>query len=363
MGEVPAPVWIDSDAALAHVMADVGSVIAVDTEFQRTDTFFPLAGLFQVCSGDAVWLLDPLVIKDFTPFVRVLEDASVTKVMHACLEDLELFWCHLGARPLNVFDTQLACAYVNTRWSIGLVSLIEAEIGVQLQQSHTRSDWLRRPLSAGQLRYAAEDVWYLPALHSILQGKLAASGRLTWFVEDMNRFGIHEPEAPEAYYASVHRAWLLDTPALGRLQALCTWRELTARNINIPRKRVLPDETLFDLARAELVSPEMLARFMSPGAVRRFSAEIMRIHAGSAPATESVEAPLTPGEGRQVKRLREVAAALAEEWKFAPELVARKRDLEALFRHFRESGTLSPVYSGWRRDVVGQQLLAALGGQ
>jgi len=361
MREIPAPLRIDTDEALVRVMDRAAEVIAVDTEFQRTDTFYPLAGLFQVCSGDEVWLLDPLAIKDFSPFVRILEDPSRTKVMHACLEDLELFWCHLGVKPVNVFDTQLANAYVNPRWSIGLVALIEAELGIRLEQSHTRSDWLRRPLSDGQLRYAAEDVWYLPALHSILQQKLTDNGRLQWFAEDMHRFAVYEPEVPEAYYASVNRAWLLDAPALGRLQALCTWRERTARTINIPRKRVLPDEALYDLANVERVDEETLAGVMSPGAVRRFGPEIIRIHAGSEPAKVRIDSPLTPGEGKHIKQLREVAAALAEEQKFAPELVARKRDLEALFRHFRVSGTLSPVYSGWRRDVVGDQLLAALG--
>lgn len=361
MHEIPAPLWIDTDEVLAQVMARAADVIAVDTEFQRTDTFYPLAGLFQVCSGDEVWLLDPRSIKDFSPFIRVLEDPARTKVMHACLEDLELFWCHLGVKPVSVFDTQLANAYVNTRWSIGLVALIEAELGIRLQQSHTRSDWLRRPLSDGQLRYAAEDVWYLPSLHAILEQKLADNGRLQWFAEDMKRFGVYEPEVPESYFESVNRAWLLDAPALGRLKALCTWRESMARTINIPRKRVLPDETLYDLANAGSMSEETLARVMSPGAVRRFGHEIMRVYGSSEPAQERIELPLTPSEGKHVKQLREVAAALAEKQGFAAELVARKRDLEALVRHFRESGTLSPVYSGWRRDVVGDQLLTALG--
>lgn len=361
MVDVPAPLWIDSDAALAAAMADVGPVVAIDTEFQRTDTFFPLAGLFQLCSGDRVWLLDPLAITDFSPFVEILEDTAITKVMHACIEDLELLWHHLGTQPRNVFDTQLAYAYVSPRYSIGLVGLIEAELGIALQQSHTRSDWLRRPLSPGQLRYAAEDVWFLLPLHERLVSRLEATGRRQWFSEDMQHHGVYSPDDPERYYENVSRAWSLDANGLGRLQALCTWRERVAREINIPRRRLVTDEGLFELARRATISRNDLEEVMNPGTARRFAEAIQQAHATSVPAPRPVDAPLTPGEGKRIKRLREVAVSQAERLQLAPELLARKRDLEALFRHWRESNTLSPVYSGWRREAVGEQLLAELG--
>ncbi len=361
VSDVPAPLWIESDETLAMAMQDVGPVAAIDTEFQRTDTFFPLAGLYQICSGDKVWLLDPLAIKDFSPFVRVLEDPAITKIMHACMEDLELLWHCLGTHPRNIFDTQLAYAYVSTRYSIGLVGLIGTELGIALQQSHTRSDWLRRPLSSGQLHYAAEDVWYLPALYQRLVSRLEETGRLSWFVEDMKLHGVYEPEDPEVYFQSVHRAWSLEAPALGRLQGLCAWRERAAREVNIPRRRVVPDEGLFELARRNQISPRDLEDVMNPGTARRFGAEIIRVHTQSSPVVEPLELPLTPGEGKRIKRLREVAVTQAERLKLAPELIARKRDLEGLFRHWREVGALSPVYSGWRREAVGEHLLAELG--
>lgn len=358
--DVPIPVWIDTDAALAQAMSDVGDVIGVDTEFQRTDTFFPIAGLFQIASRHTVWLLDPLAIKDFSPFIRVLEDPAITKVMHACLEDLELIWYRLGVRPVNLFDTQLAYAYVSTRYSIGLVGLIEAELGITLEQSHTRSDWLRRPLSPGQLHYAAEDVWYLLPLHDLLLHRLRASDRVDWFVEDMAAHGSYEVEAPEHYYEGVNRAWALDQKALGRLRDLCAWREQAARQVDIPRKRVVADEQLYELARRSTISQADVSEVLTPGSARRWGPDLVRVHSASAPAELPLPMPLTQGEGKRLRRLREVAVEQAGHLQIAQELVARKRDLEALFRHYRDSNSLSPTFAGWRRAAVGERLLAEL---
>lgn len=358
--EMPTPIWIHDSVSLAAAMQSCSETVGIDTEFQRTDTFFPIAGLFQISTREQVFLLDPLQNMDFEPFIRLLEDSDVTKVMHACGEDLELFWHRLRVRPINVFDTQLAYAYQEPRYSIGFVGLVEAVLGLKLSQSETRSDWLRRPLSPAQLHYAAEDVWYLLPLFDTLHTGLLRLDRGAWYAEDILKHTYHQPEDPAEYYRHVNRAWLLGDESLGRLQDLCTWRESSARELDMPRRRLVLDEQLFELAQIQSLEEPDLSAVLSPGAQRRYGKELLRAHAQSNSRPTPVDAPLTPAEGKQLRKLREVAVAAAEQAKIAPELIARKRDLEALFRHYRDSGQLDVHYSGWRRDVVGERLLTML---
>ena len=150
--------WVASAAELARAADRWRGVIGIDTEFQRTDTFFPIPGLYQVAAGPGTWLVDPLAVDGFAPLVDVLNDPGTVKVMHACSEDLELLYRHLNVRPRNVFDTQFAAAFLSDDFSSSYASLVESLLGVALPKHHTRSDWLKRPLSGEQVRYAREEV-------------------------------------------------------------------------------------------------------------------------------------------------------------------------------------------------------------
>ena len=198
--------WIDTDAELqaAAERWREHAVIGIDTEFQRTDTFFPLPGLYQVAAGERVYLLDPLAIKAWQPFVDCLVNPAVTKIMHACSEDLELIHHHLGVVPQNVFDTQLANAFQSTDYSTSYANLVEQLLGESLGKHETRSNWLRRPLSDKQLRYAWEDVAFLADLHSALVARLTELGRRAWFDELMAQRGEFARVAPEDYYKKAH---------------------------------------------------------------------------------------------------------------------------------------------------------------
>ena len=353
-------IWVDTEDALEEAVARCGRVVALDTEFQRTSTFYPLPGLYQMASDGQIWLIDPLAIERYDAFVDLLEDRRVVKVMHACAEDLELLRHHLGVTPNNLFDTQLAHAFLSERYSISHAHLVEEHFGIELPSSQTRSNWLKRPLSPGQLRYAADDVRYLPELQERMATELANSGRLDWFWEDMDRFGRYEMPDPEAYYQGVSKAWTLSRPQLARLQSLCAWRERTAMSRNVPRKRVVWDEHLFELARLERVSEDDVERRL-PGAVgRRYGEALVLAHTQPAEEVPPVSKPLTPGDGKMVRRLKEVGVELASRMGVAVELLGRKRDLERLIRHFRDNGSLDMQHSGWRREIVGEAYLELL---
>ena len=167
--EEPSIFWIEDNAALADAVASWHDSIGLDTEFIRTDTFYPIPGLYQIASGAEIFLLDPLAIDDWAPFVDFLEDPKRTKVMHACQEDLELMHVHLQCTPQNLVDTQLAYAYVSKHFSLSYANLVKALVDADLAKQQTRSNWLKRPLSQEQIWYAVDDVIYLVEMFEILK--------------------------------------------------------------------------------------------------------------------------------------------------------------------------------------------------
>ncbi|WP_235263701.1 ribonuclease D [Nitrincola sp. A-D6] len=158
------PVWIRDTAALVHYCKQWAELplIAVDTEFMRVDTFYPLPGLIQVADEHSCYLIDPLSIEDMSAFATLLADVRVLKVLHAASEDLELFRHHYGVVPEPLMDTQVAAAFAGWGFSMGLQRILQYALDITLGKAHTRSDWLQRPLTDEQVLYAALDVAYLP---------------------------------------------------------------------------------------------------------------------------------------------------------------------------------------------------------
>ncbi len=149
--------WIRDDDSLALHCAQWQSLpfVALDTEFMRVDTFYPIAALLQIGDGKSAWLIDPLLINDWRPLSALLENPAVIKVVHACSEDLEVLLRLTGSLPVPLFDTQLAAAYLNLGFSMGYSRLVQEVLNIDLPKGETRSDWLQRPLSETQISYAA----------------------------------------------------------------------------------------------------------------------------------------------------------------------------------------------------------------
>ncbi len=354
--------WVTSDAALAEVAAGWGSVIGLDTEFQRTNTFYPIPGLYQVVSGDRVYLLDPLTIEDWQPFVELVEDPDVVLIMHACSEDLELMRHHIGAVPAGVFDTQLAHAFLSTDFSKSYANLVAGMLDVQLPKHETRSDWLQRPLTEQQIRYAWEDVAHLPELYRVLSEGLEAHGRSTWFDETMRIRERYEPGDPDEYYRGIKKAWRLQGAELSVLRALAAWRERQAMSEDVPRNRIVWDEHLVTFARAETLTDSSVWQLLPKPVARKYGAELVAVHEdgrGGAPVPP-LPPPLTQAQGEVSKAMRAFARERAESLSFAQELLARKRDVEECIRHYLSTGQLSATYAGWREGLVGDRFRTLL---
>jgi len=364
--------WIRDDAGLAQACARWCALpyVAMDTEFMRVDTFYPIAGLVQVGDGQQAWLIDPLTISDWAPFAALLENPAVIKVLHACSEDLEVFQRLTGCLPAPLFDTQLAAAYLNLGFSMGYSRLVEQVLGIELPKGETRSDWLQRPLSEMQIRYAAEDVQHLAELFLALESRLPALKR-DWLLEDGAELvaQLHREVDPDALYSDIKQAWRLSRQQLAVLRTLAAWRERQARARNQPRNRILRENTLWALARTQPTELTALSRLddMHPKTVRQDGALLLELIAQSAatPPTDWPEAlaqPLSLDATPLLKKLRAVAQQEAERLEIAPELALRRKTLEALLKTGYPDGPyhLPDSLRGWRREHMGQTLLDAL---
>lgn len=368
---LPAPTMVDSDSALADCCATCAQAgrIAFDTEFIRTDTFYPKLGLIQICDGESVWLVDPLAISDFAPLVELLRNEQVVKVFHSCSEDLEVLQSAFGTLPTPLFDTQIAAAFAGEGFSRGYGRLVEQVLGITLDKHETRSDWLQRPLTPSQCLYAAEDVIYLIRVYDHLLVELTAE-RLAWIREDMIELldSAATPTDPASYYLRIKGAWKLSPNDQLLLQKLAVWREQLAREQNKPRSRIVPDNVLIEVARLRPTSRNQLSRIegFHPQSARQYGEVLLEqldkclAEGGDASALDLVPPPLEREARLVLADYRALIDSKAQELGIAPELLARKKDLETLVRS-RLDG--KPALSGalaqsWRRQVIGEELLA-----
>lgn len=367
--------WITDNAGLAQNCAAWRQLdyIALDTEFVRVDTFYPKAGLLQVAAQGQVFLIDPLPIDDWTALAELLQDASVVKVLHACSEDLEVLQRLTGCLPAPLFDTQVAAAYLGLGFSMGYSRLVQAVLDIELPKGETRSDWLQRPLSELQVKYAAEDALHLAQVYEVLDARLSDEKR-SWVLEDGAELLLNQQREvdPQALYRDAKLAWKLSRQQLAVLRVLYAWREQQARERDVPRNRIIREHSLWPLARTQPKDLVGLGRIeeMHPRTVRQDGETILRLirEAAATPAAEWPEAlpePLPLEASASLKRLRVVGQRQAEELGIAPEIVLRKKVLEALLKSGYPNGPyhLPESLRGWRRARMGQALLDSLAGE
>lgn len=370
MTQLPEPLMIAQDTELAHWCAQwmERPFVAVDTEFERTETFYPIAGLIQICDGESAFLIDPLAVSDWSPLVAVLHNPRVVKVLHSCSEDIEVFLKLCGAAPAPLFDTQLAAAYLDMGFSVGYSRLVMTLLEIELSNEETRSNWLQRPLTPAQLSYAAADAVHLAELYRIMAPRIESAGLMSWLFEDTAEqvAAAQRIQEPETAYLNVKQAWRLKPKELAVLKVLASWREREARVRDQARNRMLRERTLCPLAQRQPDNLQALSRIedMHPRTVRQHGNEILElIREGQQVAAdtwpEALPEPLPADANRLLKALRKVGLRHAERLGIAPEIVLRKKTIEALVRTGYPSGpySLPDEFTGWRRDLMGQELL------
>ncbi len=346
---------ITDDDVLAARIAALGSTVGLDTEFVRVNTFFPIPALYQLAGNDDVALVDGQAPATFASLKALLLDPARTKIVHACSEDLEVMARHLDLRPVNAVDTQLAHAFLTPEFSVGYAKLVEHYLGLNLPKHETRSDWLRRPLSPEQINYAREDAAYLVPIWEQQHEALASIGRRPWFDAEMRRTLSAFIETPDTWYRTLKGAWRLSGRELAVLRGLVAWREREARRRNVPRAWTVRDNALLIMARRERLEVTDIARLLSRRDVKRYGHTLADVHRQGLdePELERVARPLEHHAGEVVNELRDVARDAAQRLGMAPELLARRRDLEAVCRHYRDSGALPDWFCDWREELLG----------
>lgn len=354
---------IDSESELRALVAGLRGIdmLAVDTEFVRERTYWPQPCLLQLAWEDRIVCVDLLRPDAIGALKDVLFDHRVLKVFHAARQDLELFFSICGRVPGPVYDTQIAGALLGFPDQCGYGSLVEQVLDVTLDKGHARTDWSRRPLRDEQLKYAVEDVLYLLPMRRELENRLAALGRENWSREmflELTDPTLYRPD-PASAWRRVKNWRQLAGPELARLQALAAWREEQAIDRDRPRKWILSDDGLIDLARLNPVDERALSRISIPPAVaRRQGAAIVSCLAAVAGNARPYDVPaderLTRSQAKRVSSLGRLVDETAHRERIAAPALATRAELRALVAGQRDLRVLR----GWRRDMVGERLLA-----
>lgn len=350
--------------------ARASSVLAIDTEFLREKTYYAKLCLLQLATDDEVAIVDPLKIRDLKVLAPLFADEHVVKLFHAGTQDLEILFREVGVLPHPVFDTQIAAALLGHTQQIGYAALVHAECGVTLRKTDSFTDWSRRPLSASQLDYAADDVLYLPRMYETMHARLAAKGRLEWLEADFDDLcnpARYESDDRERF-RRLKRVNQLSRRQLSAAREFAAWREAEARKRDVPRKWVVADEQIVEACRREARTIDDL--FMVRGMRERLTTRDARVVAAvlakglDAPSSEWPEYDQFSRSERNVDVELDLMTALvrlrAKENGVAFQTLASHNDLSAVARGYVED---VDVLRGWRKALVGDELLDLLAGE
>jgi ribonuclease D len=367
------PDLIDTESALGQLIDHLVGVerYALDTEFHRERTYWPDLALVQVAWPSSagrpagVALIDPLAV-DFRSFATVLTGEAIL-VAHAADQDLEVLFQACGARPSQLFDTQIAAAFLGHGLA-SLSALVHTFLDLRLQKGDRLTDWSVRPLSAGQLAYAADDVAHLLDLADVIAKQLTERGRLSWAEEECEllRRRAVGPSDPARAWWKLRDARQLRGPARGVAQEVSAWRELRGREVNQPVRFVLPDLGLQAIVHGQPVTAAALR------AIRGLDGRHLRgdvptqildaIHRGRQLPDGALQLP--PAD--EVDRNWRPAVALAAAWiaqlsrdeRIDASLLATRSDLVA----FLSDQPGSRLGTGWRAELVGRHLARLVSG-
>ena len=346
--------------------------ICVDTEFMRESTFYSILCLIQVATDDDEVIIDPLADNlDLSPFKTLLMNKAIIKVLHAARQDMEIFYQMCGAVPQNIFDTQIAAMALGFGDSTGYGALVKGRLDINLDKGARFTDWSRRPLSEKQLNYALADVTHLRDLYPGMISELEAKGRMSWVLEEM------APQLEEKLYTfEPESAWerlKVRNPKkhyLAALKAAAAWRERQAIGKDIPRRRVLKDDAMYDLAQQKPKDIAALARLRSipRGFEKSRSAKDLVESLNAAITNADDYAPklpkiqhMPPNLGPTIEMLKTLLRLRTEYVDIAPRMVANNADIEKLAA-FGANADVAAL-KGWRKDIFGNDALKMLDGK
>ncbi len=348
--------------------AAASEVLAIDTEFLREKTYRARLCLVQLGTDDEQVAVDPFYVTDKAPLIALLDNPNITKVFHACTQDMEVLleWC--GMLPHPVFDTQVAASFISDHHQIGYGPLVEEYCHVHLPKSDSLTDWSVRPLDSGQLAYALDDVRYLPQIWRTMRDRLEALGRSSWVADEFEHISdvetyLHDPRMA---YRKVKRVGSLSRKQMSVAREVAAWREERAAALDRPRRWILSDELLAEIAKRIPTNEASLLRIRGTAELDPQSrTQVLRaVRAGLDCPPE-----LYPDMARRSKPsldsecvcdlMYAMTRMVADREHVASSLLASRDDLI----DYLEGKPDSPLTRGWRKELLGSHLDALLNGQ
>ena len=349
------------------------NVLAIDTEFVRTRTFYAKLGLLQVCDGKQLALIDPLAVDDLSPFWALLTDANITKVLHACSEDLEVFLTAGQCKPVNVIDSQIMMSFLGHGLSMGYAAMVEHFTGIVLDKSESRTDWTKRPLTEKQLTYASADVDHLFAIYPTLLAEITELGFLTYAkletqsMIDKKFTPVNENEI----YLNIKMSWRLNPKQLNLLKYLASWRFQQAKKRDLPVSFVAKDNTLLALAQSnpDSVSAMTTLEGVETLDIRHKGKAMLSVLNQADKADEStypekiIRLDEYPGYKQTFKQVKSFLVDTAKKNDLAIENIASKKQINQFLTWYfdlnggRNSKNKVELLSSWRKQLFGQSLL------
>ena len=363
---------ITDNTALLEIcnLAQQQSAVALDTEFMRVSTYFPKLGLIQLYDGERVSLIDPLAITDFSPFVALLSNPKVLKILHSCSEDLLVFLQKFDQLPRPMIDTQIMARFLGLGTSAGLAKLAQQYLNVEIDKGATRTNWIKRPLSDIQLQYAAGDVWYLLPLYHILEKELAKTPWEQAVRDDcelaLSKTHKLQERDSEKAYLDIPNAWKLNPLELSRLRILAQWRQNVGIERDLALSYIVKSDNLWKVAKNNpRNTSEMLEVGLTENEVRVRGKKILQLLAQARRiSSNDYPKPIErisedPRYKKTIRLLQEKVNSLTPEG-LTPEIVASKRTLEELikwvWKYDCSQDKLPELLIGWRKPI-GEKLV------
>jgi ribonuclease D len=361
---------VDTRDALDRLVEELrkSGSFSYDSEFIGELSYVPKLCLIQIATSTHIALIDPLAGIDLTPFWELLADPAVEKVVHAGEQDIEPVYRSIGKKAANFFDTQIAAGFCTMAYPVALSKLVAHMIGAKLGKALTFTHWDQRPLSPMQLRYAADDVRYLPALRQELKLRLEKSGHTKHASAESEALcdparHVHDPETA---FLRLRGAGTMNLQQLLVLRELTNWREKASETDNVPARTFLRDDVLVELARNPIKSVEKLSRVRGlPRPVEtahgptiiRVTAEALAMPAGSIQGPRHYEP--NPTERFEADSLFASAEVMSYEQSIDPALVVSRQDIGELYRRLRANEPIDDLrlMQGWRRELVGNRIV------
>jgi len=372
------PVFVDTPHSLAAACQQLSNVevLCIDTEFHRENSYYPRLGLIQVATKDGCYIIDPLALQDLAPFWEMIHRPDCLKVFHAGRQDVEIILRASGKIPEPVFDTQIAAALLGLGEQVSLAKLVNIISETVLPKSESFSDWLSRPLTEKQLTYAAHDVIYLMPVYRELERRILIKNRRGWLEEEQKsiyNLDTYKITADDALQ-KIRGVNGLSARQLAILRALSDCRERIAQRLDKPRRRVIPDEVLIVLARMNNPDPGSLSqiRGISSSRIQAVADELVdawkRGH--ECPPSDWPRPKNSRARDAEGNLRAELLSALvrlrASQEEIAPTVLATKSDLLKLASWAGHNNTPIPdipCMQGWRRQLVGKEMLKLLRGE